>query len=391
MQSHAPAPLFPDPGPDAWATRAEKELGISSTELSFLKLSNGKSLAPYYKKLYLEESKIQDIHKVQKKQAGFLSIAPVYELSQLQYVIDRVKENWADEILVNLENWPMADLANLGETISRNPGIPFHFQFDITDFQSRLSLYNSGKGWSFDPIMQWMCGQGPYETSLSILTSIIKETHSPTFTPLEISAQRLLDGKVDSIQELSLTVAALVTYLDYFTDQGLSAATVFKRISYSIQVGNCYIQEISKLRALRVLIHRVASYYNLPISAPEPFIKGRFSLPNEPAGSDYFNLAHMSCQAMSMTVGGCDAMVMVPFSQQPNQNRHMQIELSLNIPLILRNEVLQDRVGDPSAGSYLIDTATLELAESAWSRFLEIEEQGGLIPCYESGSLQKVR
>jgi methylmalonyl-CoA mutase len=55
----------------------------------------------------------------------------------------------------------------------------------------------------------------------------------------------------------------------------------------------------------------------------------------------------------------------------------------------LKEEAYFDKVADPAAGSYYIETLTNLIAENSWKLFLEIEEKGGFLACLKSGDIQK--
>ncbi len=51
--------------------------------------------------------------------------------------------------------------------------------------------------------------------------------------------------------------------------------------------------------------------------------------------------------------------------------------IARNISVLLREESYLDKVADPSAGSYYIETLTHQLVEAAWALFLDVEKRGG--------------
>ena len=57
--------------------------------------------------------------------------------------------------------------------------------------------------------------------------------------------------------------------------------------------------------------------------------------------------------------------------------------------MLLKEESHFDKVADPAAGSYYIETLTNNVAEQAWKLFLEIEDNGGFFAAIKAGSVQK--
>jgi methylmalonyl-CoA mutase len=55
---------------------------------------------------------------------------------------------------------------------------------------------------------------------------------------------------------------------------------------------------------------------------------------------------------------------------------------------LLKDECHFDKIVDPSAGSYYIETLTDKIADKAWTIFLEIQDKGGFIEAFKSGFIQ---
>ncbi len=62
--------------------------------------------------------------------------------------------------------------------------------------------------------------------------------------------------------------------------------------------------------------------------------------------------------------------------------------MSRNQQLIFRDESYLDKVADVAAGSYYLETLTVQIAEQAWKQFQDIEQDGGLIASFDKGILK---
>ena len=101
-----------------------------------------------------------------------------------------------------------------------------------------------------------------------------------------------------------------------------------------VPVGPTYFQEIAKFRALRRLcpgIRLVARTFQS-------------------------NLMRGTTEAMAAIIGGCDALIVSPSTGDESGER-----LALNTQLLLREESYFDRVADPAAGSWYIESLTAQL------------------------------
>ncbi|NOY50872.1 MAG: methylmalonyl-CoA mutase small subunit, partial [Chlorobi bacterium] len=59
--------------------------------------------------------------------------------------------------------------------------------------------------------------------------------------------------------------------------------------------------------------------------------------------------------------------------------------IARNQQLLLKGESHFDKVNDPAAGSYYIETITDKLIKGAWDIFLQTEEKGGYLKAFDSG------
>lgn len=55
----------------------------------------------------------------------------------------------------------------------------------------------------------------------------------------------------------------------------------------------------------------------------------------------------------------------------------------------MKEESHFDKVTDPAAGSYYIETLTNEIAAQAWKLFLDVEDKGGFFEVLKSGVVQQ--
>jgi methylmalonyl-CoA mutase len=84
---------------------------------------------------------------------------------------------------------------------------------------------------------------------------------------------------------------------------------------------------------------------------------------------------------MSAAIGGVDILHLQPYDAwSSNGASTFAYRMSNNISNILKEESFFDKVVDAAGGTYAIEQATDKLADSAWTFFQSIEEQGGFTP-----------
>ncbi|MCY7359182.1 MAG: methylmalonyl-CoA mutase family protein, partial [Rudanella sp.] len=137
-----------------------------------------------------------------------------------------------------------------------------------------------------------------------------------------------------------------------------------------------YFVEFAKLRALRVLGGGVMGVWMKDTTSA--FIQAQTSTFYESTATIYTNLLRATTEAMAAVIGGCDVLTVRPYDALLGNSGEFSHRIARNVSLLLANESYLDKVADPSAGSYYIETLTHQLVESAWALFLQVEERGGL-------------
>ena len=203
------------------------------------------------------------------------------------------------------------------------------------------------------------------------------------------------------VQELGFSLAIGVEYLTRLTDLGLDAGQIAPRIRFNFGVGGNYFMEIAKLRSARMLWAKIVEAYNPKCACTEKCDKGdclcackmyihsETSIWNKTIYDSYVNLLRTQTEAMSATLGGTDSLTINPFDVVYEQSTEFAERIARNQQAILKEEAHFDKIADPAAGSYYIESLTAEVAEQAWKIFLEIQDKGGFISAFREGFVQR--
>ena len=128
----------------------------------------------------------------------------------------------------------------------------------------------------------------------------------------------------------------------------LKTAAQISAADLVVPVGPSYFQEIAKFRAIRRL-------------CPYSRIIARTSRWHATAYDPHVNLLRGTTGAMAAIIGGCDALIVGPFTEARGFADDMAERLALNTQLLLRDESYFGQVADPAAGSWYIESVTAEL------------------------------
>ncbi|MDR1812792.1 MAG: methylmalonyl-CoA mutase subunit beta [Candidatus Fibromonas sp.] len=188
------------------------------------------------------------------------------------------------------------------------------------------------------------------------------------------------------IQELSIALSTGLEYMNTLTEQGLSAEQAASKITFSLSVGSRYFLEIAKIRALRILWANILKLYGVTGTAK---IHASTSLWNATVFDPNVNMLRATTEAMSAAIAGADSITVIPYDAVFKKPDEFSCRIARNVQLLLKNECNFNKIVDPSAGSYYIETLTEQIASKSLEAFKKLESEGGLSAALKSGSVQK--
>jgi methylmalonyl-CoA mutase len=141
---------------------------------------------------------------------------------------------------------------------------------------------------------------------------------------------------------------------------------VFNAIAFSLSVNTVFFESIAKLKALRLLWYQVAQAYQIKNYRPSNLhIHARSEVWHASKFEPHGNMIKSTTSAMASILGGCDSLTVLA---EDSQNQMMD-RIARNVSTILREESQLNKVADPVAGSYAIDTMVDAIAKAAWTLF----------------------
>lgn len=211
----------------------------------------------------------------------------------------------------------------------------------------------------------------------------------PAYKVVCVNAVSLNNAGASCSQELGYALAWGAQYLDMLTDAGLSVDEAAKAIKFNFGVGGNYFMEIAKFRAARMLWAMMVKAYEPKCDcAAKMHIHAETSLFNKTVFDAHVNLLRTETEAMSAAIAGVDSLTVRPFDVTYKPSDDFSERIARNQQLLLKEESHFDKVADPAAGSYYIENLTANIADQAWKRLLDIEENGGFFAAVESGRVQ---
>ena len=228
----------------------------------------------------------------------------------------------------------------------------------------------------------------PPEPSMRIIADIIDYTSNemPKFNSISISGYHMQEAGASLVQELAYTLADGKEYVKTAMQAGMDIDKFAGRLSFFFAIGKNFFMEAAKLRAARLLWHRIMT----DLGAQNPRSKmlrthcqtSGVSLTEQ---DPYNNVIRTAYEAMSAVLGGTQSLHTNALDEAIALPTEFSARIARNTQLILQEETGVTRVVDPLAGSYYVEKLTHDLAEAAWKLIEEVDEMGGMTKAVASG------
>lgn len=206
---------------------------------------------------------------------------------------------------------------------------------------------------------------------------------------IEIDGLSFCNAGATAVQELAYTLSQGVEYLNQLTERGLEISEITPRLRFSFGIGPNYFMELAKIRAARLLwANIVSSYSGSRDETCQMNINTTTSSWNSTLYDPYVNLLRTTTESMSAVIAGTNSHTILPFDAAFGESSDFSERIARNQQLILKEESNFDKLVDPAAGSYYIESITASLAEEAWKLFLKTEEEGGFLIAFSKGYIQ---
>lgn len=211
----------------------------------------------------------------------------------------------------------------------------------------------------------------------------------PKIRPITVNALSLNNAGSYIFQELGYALAWGNEYMNTLTEMGISADAAAKAIKFNFGISSNYFMEIAKFRAARMLWANVVDAYGTDSECAKKMeLRATTSEWNQTVYDAYVNMLRVTTEAMSASIAGVDYLEVLPFDYSFRTPNEFSNRIARNVQSILKGESHFDKVVDPSAGSYYIETLTNSIANSAWALFRSVEEAGGYVAKFKEGFIQ---
>ncbi len=228
----------------------------------------------------------------------------------------------------------------------------------------------------------------PPEPSMRIVADIIEYTAKkcPKFNSISISGYHMQEAGANQALELAFTLADGMEYVKTAVAKGLDVDEFAGRLSFFWAIGMNFYLEIAKMRAARLLWCRIMKGFDA--KSPKSLMlrthcqTSGWSLTEQ---DPYNNVVRTTIEAMAAVFGGTQSLHTNSFDEAIALPTEFSSRIARNTQLIIQEETHITNVVDPWAGSYMMESLTQAMADTAWAIIDEVNAQGGMTRAVASG------
>jgi methylmalonyl-CoA mutase len=228
----------------------------------------------------------------------------------------------------------------------------------------------------------------PPEPSMRIVADIIAYTSAnmPKFNSISISGYHMQEAGATAVQELAFTLADGMEYVRAARAKGLEVDAFAPRLSFFFAIGMNFFMEVAKLRAARLLWHRIMDDFGAR-NAKSKMLRTHcqtsgVSLTEQ---DPYNNIVRTTIEGLAAVLGGTQSLHTNSFDEAIALPTDFSARIARNTQLVIAEETGITNVADPLGGSYYVEALTQRLADEAWTLIQEVETMGGMTMAVDEG------
>jgi methylmalonyl-CoA mutase len=228
----------------------------------------------------------------------------------------------------------------------------------------------------------------PPEPSMRIISDIFGYTsrEMPKFNSISISGYHMQEAGATQVQELAFTIADGAEYVKYGVASGLDIDKFAGRLSFFFAIGMNFFMEVAKLRAARVLWHRVMTNLGAQDERSKMLrthcqTSGVSLQEQDP----YNNVIRTTIEAMAAMLGGTQSLHTNALDEAIALPTDFSARIARNTQIVIQEETGMCNVVDPLGGSYYIEALTQQLVDAAQEIIDRVETEGGMAKAVAAG------
>ena len=209
----------------------------------------------------------------------------------------------------------------------------------------------------------------------------------PRWNTISISGYHIREAGATATQELALTLADGLAYVDAGIEAGLDVDDFAPRLSFFFDVHNDFFEEIAKFRAGRRLWARLMKdRYNA--KNPKSLMlrtHAQTAGVSLTAQQPMNNVVRVAVQALAAVLGGTQSLHTNSMDETYALPTEEAARLALRTQQVIASESGVANTVDPLAGSYFVEALTDKIEAEALEIIEKIDSMGGMVEAIEKG------
>lgn len=232
----------------------------------------------------------------------------------------------------------------------------------------------------------------PPKASMRIITDIFEwcSAELPKWNTISISGYHIREAGSTAVQEIAFTLANGKAYVKAAMEKGLDINVFGKRLSFFFNAHNNLFEEVGKFRAARRMWATVMKELG---AADAKAMMLRFHTQTGgatlTAQQPLNNIARVTVQTLAAVMGGTQSLHTNGYDEALSLPTEEAARTALRTQQIVGFESGVPDSVDPLAGSYLVESLTDEIENSAWKLIQKIDAMGGSVSAIEQGYMQE--
>ncbi len=316
-------------------------------------------------------------HELARGEVGKVGVA-IDSVEDMETLLDKIP---LDQVSISMTiNAPAAILLAMVLVTAERRGTPWP-SLNGTVQNDILKEYSARGTYIFPP-----------HPSLRLVTDIFEfcANEVPRWNTISISGYHIREAGSTAVQEVAFTLANGLEYVRSAVRRGLLIDRFAPRLSFFFNAHNNLLEEIAKFRAARKLW---ASLIRDEFDPKDPkSLMLRFHA--QTAGSTLTaqqpenNIVRVAYQALAAVLGGCQSLHTNSRDEALALPTEQSAKIALRTQQILAHETGAADVADPLAGSFAIESLTLDIEREARELIRKIDAMGGALAAIDEGFIQ---
>ena len=240
----------------------------------------------------------------------------------------------------------------------------------------------------------------PPEASMRLTSEIVSYTvaHVPNWNPINVCSYHLQEAGATPVQEIAFSMANAISLLDHLRATGQlnesDLAKVFGRISFFLNAGIRFVEEMCKGRAMTALWEEIGrTRYGI---TDEKMLRLRYGVQVNSLGlteaQPENNIVRITLEALGVTLSQrarARSLQLPAWNEALGLPRPWDQQLSLRTQQILAYETDLLEYGDLFDGSHVVEARTRELMDAAREELERVLDMGGAVAAVENAYMKQ--